>query len=62
MEQELKYSEKVNELLAENASIWANLGTGSKMDLGTDEAATSRWQEILKEIKSIDAELGDSLT
>jgi len=28
MEQELRYSEKVNELLAENASIWANLGTG----------------------------------
>ena len=62
MEKELRYSEKVNELLAENASIWANLGTGSKMDLGTDEAATSRWQEILDEITSIDKELGDSLT
>lgn len=62
MEQELRYSEKVNELLAENASIWANLGTGSKMDLGTNEAAASRWQEILEEITSIDKELGDSLT
>ena len=62
MEQELRYSEKVNELLAENASIWANLGTGSKMDLGTDEAADNRWQEILEEITSIDKELGDSLT
>ena len=62
MERELRYNEKVNELLAENASIWANLGTGSKMDLGTDEAATSRWQEILDEITSIDKELGDSLT
>lgn len=62
MEKELRYSEKVNELLAENASIWANLGTGSKMDLGTNEAAASRWQEILEEITSIDKELGDSLT
>ena len=61
MEQEFKYSEKINELLAENASIWANLGTGSKMDLGTDEAAEARWQEILEEIKSIDRELWSSL-
>ena len=62
MEQELKYSERVNQLLAENASIWANLGTGSKMDLGTNEAANGRWQEILEEITSIDKELGESLT
>ena len=62
MEQEFRYSKRVNELLAENASIWANLGTGNKYDLKTTEAANARWQEILKEIKSIDPELGDSLT
>tara|TARA_R100000654_G_C2669179_1_gene125802 strand:- start:297 stop:485 length:189 start_codon:yes stop_codon:yes gene_type:complete len=62
MEQELKYSERVNELLAENASIWANLGTNSKYDLKTTEAANARWQKILQEITSIDNELGESLT
>ena len=25
----LKFTDKINELLAENASIWANLGTGT---------------------------------
>ena len=61
MEQELKYNDRVNELLAENASIWANLGTGSKYDLGTEGAAEARWQEILGEIKTIDRELWSSL-
>ena len=61
MEIDTLYSKRVNELLEENASIWANLGTGSKYDLGTEEAAEARWQKILGEIKTIDGELWSSL-
>jgi len=61
MEIDTLYSKRVNELLEENASIWANLGTNSKYDLGTEEAAEARWQEILEEIKAIDGELWSSL-
>lgn len=57
----LKFTDKVNELLKENASIWANLGTGSRLDLGTKEAANKRWEEILEEIKTLDTELWQSL-
>lgn len=59
---DFKYTDRVNELLAENASIWANLGTGSHKDLGSEEAADARWKEILAEISNIDKELGESLT
>ena len=61
MEDNLKFTDKVNELLAENASIWANLGTGSKLDLGNKEAADKRWEEILDEIKTLDIELWQTL-
>ncbi len=62
LNQGFRYNERVNALLEENASIWANLGTGSKYDLKTMEAAEEKWQKILAEIKSIDKELGESLT
>tara|TARA_R110000782_G_scaffold69335_1_gene139530 strand:- start:1389 stop:1703 length:315 start_codon:yes stop_codon:yes gene_type:complete len=57
----LRYTDKVNKLLAENAGIWANLGTDSKKDLKTKEAADARWQEILNEIKVLDLELWQTL-
>tara|TARA_R110002012_G_scaffold149210_1_gene308208 strand:+ start:756 stop:1067 length:312 start_codon:yes stop_codon:yes gene_type:complete len=57
----LKYTDRINELLAENASIWANLGTNSSKDLRTEEAADARWQEILAEIKTLDLELWGTL-
>ncbi len=57
----LRYTDKVNELLAENAGIWANLGTSSRKDLKTKEAANARWQEILDEIKGLDLDLWKTL-
>tara|TARA_R100001377_G_scaffold76969_1_gene54058 strand:- start:612 stop:923 length:312 start_codon:yes stop_codon:yes gene_type:complete len=57
----LRYTDRVNELLTENAGIWANLGTSSKKDLKTKEAADARWQEILNEIKTLDLELWRTL-
>lgn len=45
---------RVDELLRENALIWANLGTGTALDLKTYENANEKWQEILAEIKTLD--------
>jgi len=45
---------RVDQLLKENALIWANLGTGTAHDLKTYEAANKKWQEILAEIKTLD--------
>ena len=53
--------ERVHDLLRENASIWANLGTKSKLDLGTTEAAEARWKEILKEIYHLDRATWDMI-
>ena len=54
--------ERVQELLKENASIWANLGTKNKLDLGSEEAAEARWLEILEEIRELDAETWKMVT
>jgi hypothetical protein len=52
----MENAERVTELLRENASIWANLGTKNALDLGTMEAAKKRWLEILDEIQQLDEE------
>tara|TARA_Y100000816_G_scaffold67433_1_gene44963 strand:+ start:2872 stop:3192 length:321 start_codon:yes stop_codon:yes gene_type:complete len=54
--------EKVDALLRENARIWANLHTGSMYDLGSDEAADARWQELLAQIKELDPETWELLS
>lgn len=55
------YKERVDQLLKENASIWANLGTKNRLDLGTMKAAKDRWAEILEEIKELDLETWEML-
>lgn len=55
------YKEMVEELLRENASIWANLGTKNRLDLGTIKAAKDRWIEILEEIRELDLETWEML-
>jgi hypothetical protein len=55
------YKERVEELLRENASIWANLGTKNKLDLGTMQAAKDKWKKILEEIKELDLETWEML-
>jgi hypothetical protein len=55
------YKEMVEELLRENASIWANLGTKNRLDLGTMKAAKDRWIEILEEIRELDLETWEML-
>ena len=47
-------AEKISELLKQNATIWANLGTGSKFDLGSMEAAEAAWEDLLEQIKILD--------
>jgi len=47
---------KIDAILKECASIFANLGTGSDLDLKTDEAADSKEQELLFKIKDLDEE------
>jgi len=45
---------KIDNLLAKNATIWSNMGTGTPLDLKTREAGESKWQGLALEIKDLD--------
>lgn len=45
---------KIDKLLFENAQIWCNLGTESKLDVGTREKGERKWKKIAKQIKELD--------
>ena len=49
--------EKLNKIYEANARVQANLGTNSKLDVGSDKAAEQFWQDCLVEIKKIDPKL-----
>tara|TARA_R110002020_G_scaffold101665_3_gene239315 strand:- start:442 stop:663 length:222 start_codon:yes stop_codon:yes gene_type:complete len=46
--------EKIDKLLLENCCNVANSGTGSRKDIGNDEAVEKAWQVIQDKIKVID--------
>ena len=45
---------KIDKLLHENAQIWANLGTGTPLDVKTRDAGERKWKNLAKEIKKLD--------
>ena len=46
--------ERIDRYLERNASIWANLGTNSKLDVGSKENAKKEWNFLLTKIKELD--------
>jgi hypothetical protein len=46
--------ERIDSYLKRNASIWANLGTGSKLDVGNQTQAKKEWKSLQGKIKSLD--------
>jgi hypothetical protein len=46
--------EEIDALLQRNAIIWANLGTGSKNDVGTMDIAVKRWTYLADQIRELD--------
>lgn len=47
---------KIDDLLAINASIRANLGTKTAHDVGSEQAADDLWIQLLIDIRAIDPE------
>jgi predicted ribonuclease YlaK len=45
---------RIDKLLAQNATIWSNLGTGTPSDTKTREDGEKKWGEIATVIKSLD--------
>ena len=50
---------KIDKLLEQNARNVANNGTGSKFDLGSDQAVEAEWDSLLVKIKGIDSAFYD---
>ena len=46
--------ERIDGYLQRNASIWANLGTNSKLDVGGKNKANKEWKFLLTKIKELD--------
>ena len=46
--------ERIDSYLKRNASIWANLGTKGKLDVGNKEQAKKEWKFLQGKIKSLD--------
>jgi hypothetical protein len=53
--------EKVDAILQKCANLFANLGTGTPLDVGSDEKAKQLEKEWLKEIQSMDEKLYEKL-
>lgn len=53
--------ERIDALLQYNASIRANLYTGSMRDVGSQEKADTIWMGMLEEIRDLDAEVYEQL-
>jgi len=57
----MENKEKVDAILQKCANLFANLGTGTPLDVGSDEKAKQLEQEWLKEIQSMDEKLYEKL-
>lgn len=53
--------QQIDKLLRMNASIRANLGTKTPLDLGTESAADQVWMKLLEEIHLLDPEYYQSI-
>jgi len=51
-----KIRKAIDRVLEKNAINWANLGTGTKLDLKTKEATEEAWVEMSKIIYNLDSE------
>lgn len=51
-----KIRKAIDRVLEKNAINWANLGTGTKIDLKTKEATEEAWVEMSKIIYNLDSE------
>tara|TARA_Y100001973_G_scaffold100926_1_gene162964 strand:- start:600 stop:830 length:231 start_codon:yes stop_codon:yes gene_type:complete len=49
-----KVRKKIDKILEQNASIWANLGTDTPKDLKTRKEGEKQWRALSKEIKTLD--------
>lgn len=52
---------KVDALLRMNASVRANLGTNTPLDVGTEQEADKIWIQLLLQIRSIDPDFYSSI-
>jgi hypothetical protein len=57
----MEHKEKIDNILQKCANLFANLGTGTTLDVGSNEKAKQLEQEWLKEIQSMDAKLYEKL-
>jgi hypothetical protein len=57
----MENKEKVDAILQKCAELFANLGTGTQLDVGSETKAKQLEQEWLKEIQSMDAKLYEKL-
>jgi hypothetical protein len=57
----MENKEKVDAILQKCANLFANLGTGTALDVGSDQKAKQLEKEWLKEIQSMDAKLYEKL-
>jgi len=57
----METKEKVDNILKKCAELFANLGTGTELDVKSEEKAKQLEKEWLKEIQSLDAELYERL-
>ena len=44
---------RIDSCLEKNATIWANLGTESKFDVGSKTTAKKEWRKLLSKIKKL---------
>lgn len=51
-----KVRKAIDKVLEKNATNWANLGTGTKLDLKTKRATEEAWVEMSKIIYNLDSE------
>jgi len=56
-----KVRKAIDKVLEKNATNWANLGTGTKLDLKTKEATEEGWVEMSKIIYNLDPEFWVSI-
>lgn len=57
----MENKEKVDNILEKCAKLFANLGTGTELDVKSEEKAKQLEKEWLKEIQNLDAKLYERL-